>query len=299
MSYQVRRKTQYTEPVAFDVPKKFMSMDNVLVTPAIAQFLLDNHNKLNRPVKDTRVDQYVLEMLLNRWRNDNGERMIFDAEGNMISGQHRCIAVVKSGVSIRVDMKFGVAVEARDSVDNGAVRSTADIRMLQTHNPDSPFIVKTINGVKKIINRRRTPTSPVLVELLENELTRGIRVALLNKSKSGLGRGPAAGAVTLAAEAYPVKVRALIEELVDLNGKTSTVAASALKQYVWERIAGEKEDVVSSKILYGIWAHLEGKDISYLKTTHHEETVKYFVDRIRNDHAIPTIDLVAKEAVAA
>ena len=62
-------------PLPFEVSKRETSLDKVLITPEMAQYLLDNHNGRNRPVKQTRVDAYTMELKLGKWKY-NGEHPV-------------------------------------------------------------------------------------------------------------------------------------------------------------------------------------------------------------------------------
>lgn len=298
MSYTIRRKLEAAgvipknKTVPFEVLLADAILEGVTITPEIAQFLLDHHNKHNRPVKATRIDQYAMELKLGLWKY-NGERILFDSDGQLLSGQHRLLAIVKSGVSMKVDIKFGLDPGVRDTIDTGAVRSTTDVRRLMTGNPDQAFIVKALNGVKKILNHRRTGTSAVLAEKLESDYSRGLKVATgLVKGRGGLGRGPSAGAIVLAAEAAPMKVKAFLEEVVTAN--PTTTAGRKLCQYVMGDFnnKNDAEDTVASKVLFAIHSHLTGKDFDRLQTSHHEEHVEYFLSIIKGNHALDTLDVV-------
>lgn len=280
----------------FVVPLDCCSMDGVKLTPALAQYLLDHHNGYNRPVKDTRVDQYVMEMQLGKWVN-TGERILFDASGNMVSGQHRCLAVIKSGVTIEVDMKFGLPVEYRDFVDTGCVRSSVDILRL-TGDRDAAYHTKVVNGVKKIINRRRTGTSPSLARALMVDFARGLKVVSgIVKGRSVWGRGPVAGAFILAAEAHPKLVGDLLEALV--NGSVSSDAAKELRRYADSQFSGgvDNEDDIADKVLFGIYKHLKGESMKRLLTSHHDEIVEYFISEI--NHELVVLPVVAPKLVDA
>lgn len=267
------------------------SIDGVLITPAIAQFLLTNHNGRNRPVKQTRVDQYAMELKLEKWKY-NGERILFDKDGQLLSGQHRLLAILKSGVSMLVDLKFGIDPDVRDTIDAGAPRSTKDIRRLVTGDPDSAFKLKALNGVKKILNHRRTGTSAVLAELMENDFSRGLETALATvKNRGGLGRGPAVGAITFVAEAYPIRVRRFVEEVI--SGGANSHAGKKLASYVMNDFNKDREDDIAAKVLFAIDAFLTGNtSFERLQTGRHEELVEKYLAVIKGNHALETIEVI-------
>ena len=191
-----------------------------------------------------------------------------------------------------VDLKFGLDPDVRDTIDTGAVRSATDVRRLVTGNKDQAFINKALNGVKKIINRRRTSTSAILFEMLESDYRRGLAVALaLIKGRFLLGRGPAAGAVVLAAEAFPVKVRSFLEELRALS--PSSTAGKELLRYITNGFNGDNEDDIADKVLFAIYAHLTNKTgFVRLQTGHHDEIVEFFLDNIKRNHDLETLSVI-------
>lgn len=77
------------------------------ITPAIAEEILTRHNNRiakgefrQRAVSDKRVDQYALEMKRGHWVV-NSSGIAFDENGDIVNGQHRLWAIVKSGVTVR------------------------------------------------------------------------------------------------------------------------------------------------------------------------------------------------------
>lgn len=291
-AFQIRRASNTTEPSPiFTVPLTPCSVDDVLITPEIAAYLLKNHNANNRPVKETRVDQYATSMKLGLWRNV-GERGLFDVKGNIISLQHRLLACVKSGVSIRLDLKFGLPEDAREVEGGGCARTAADQIRGATGDADAAFKVKVTNGLKKILNHRRTGTDGATSLAMFNDFSRGLAVILATiKGKSQLGRGPAAGALMLAAEAFPNKTRDFIESIQ--RGACTTTAAQALNAYLVDTFGGDKEDAIASKVLYAVYTHLTNKEIKRLTVTKHDEAVDYFVEAITRNHPIKTLGAIA------
>lgn len=70
----------------------------VLITPDVAADMLSRNTDNFRPPDHRRVDAYSKEMAARRWES-NGETIKFK-NGILIDGQHRLLAIIKSGVSI-------------------------------------------------------------------------------------------------------------------------------------------------------------------------------------------------------
>lgn len=96
----------------------------VHVTPALANFIL-NYNPSNRNIKETKLSHYASDMKDGKW-TFNGESVIISNTGQVNDGQHRMLAVIKSGVSCDFMFVFGVSRESRMTVDQGAARGAGD-----------------------------------------------------------------------------------------------------------------------------------------------------------------------------
>lgn len=94
------------------------------VTPGIAaEFLLRNHN--NRPVKDSRVAQFADMMSRGEWPY-TGEAIKFDTNGDLLDGQHRLLAIVRSGVVLKMHVIYGLPREHQLYMDLGTKRTAGD-----------------------------------------------------------------------------------------------------------------------------------------------------------------------------
>lgn len=94
------------------------------ITPDTAREYLSKNTK-NRTVKELRIVRYARDMEAGKWL-DTGEAIKFDRHGNMIDGQNRCHAIIRSGVSVEIRVVRGLDPEAQEVMDAGAPRSAAD-----------------------------------------------------------------------------------------------------------------------------------------------------------------------------
>jgi hypothetical protein len=97
----------------------------ITLSPGMAESLLTRQIH-NRPKCRARVAQYVNEIKDGRW-GINGQGIIISAGGRMIDGQHRCYAVIESGISIKTMLVKGVSESAFDIIDQGRARGVADV----------------------------------------------------------------------------------------------------------------------------------------------------------------------------
>jgi hypothetical protein len=89
------------------------------------------HNKGNRPIRQSVVDSLANEMLEGRWICD-GDPIRFDINGNQLNGQHRCHAVVladkvRLGISVPVLVVRGLDPRAMMSMDTNLKRTSGDV----------------------------------------------------------------------------------------------------------------------------------------------------------------------------
>lgn len=103
----------------------------VTVTPKLAGEWLAA-NKKNRNIAQNTVDLYARDMAANEW-HFTGEPIKFDANGDLIDGQHRLMAVLRSGKTISFLVVRGLVGSAQDFMDSGKKRSAADMLQLRGH----------------------------------------------------------------------------------------------------------------------------------------------------------------------
>lgn len=119
-------------------PPEFKEVD---LTPALAQQLLDNMQK-NRPVKWAKVNAYYRDMVAGRFNGLNGETICIDWNNQMYQGQHRCLAVIKAQLTVRVVIGYGFDPESARTVDQGARRSIGDNLAMEGYK-HSPILQST------------------------------------------------------------------------------------------------------------------------------------------------------------
>lgn len=96
----------------------------VKLTPELAGLLLAR-NPHNRKINLRTVENYAYEMTGGRWAF-NGEPLIVSDTGELNDGQHRCQAVIESGVSIDALLVIGVPRDTRTTLDQGRARTVGD-----------------------------------------------------------------------------------------------------------------------------------------------------------------------------
>lgn len=97
---------------------------HLMLTPALAKEFLERQRK-NRPYRANRVLHYRNKMRADDW-GFTGQPLIFNQYGQMMDGQHRCLAVIAENIEIEVLVVIGIDDAAFRYLDQGATRSGGD-----------------------------------------------------------------------------------------------------------------------------------------------------------------------------
>jgi hypothetical protein len=106
-----------------------MKVETMKVTPAIAERWLTS-NTHNRNIRLAAVNAYAADMEAGRWL-PSGDAIRFAADGTLLDGQHRLLAIVQSGVTISAVVISGLAPETQEVMDGGTKRTLADVLALR------------------------------------------------------------------------------------------------------------------------------------------------------------------------
>jgi len=87
----------------------------VEITPSIAAATLE-YSGLNRRLNPMRVNNFAEDMQRGRWKLTH-QGIALDENGFLIDGQHRLQAIVKSGVTIKMNVTKGVSSDSMLAID--------------------------------------------------------------------------------------------------------------------------------------------------------------------------------------
>jgi hypothetical protein len=139
---------------------KELKYDIVTITPEIAEEML-THNSCNRGVSGQLVKKYADDMMSGNW-DLTPQPIVFDKEGVLMDGQHRLMAVVRSGLSNRFVVCTGAPLTY--NIDVGRKRTILNqLQMKASVVP--PELLKTfiLSVVRyylyKNVDHTRTPTT--------------------------------------------------------------------------------------------------------------------------------------------
>jgi|3_EtaG_2_1085321.scaffolds.fasta_scaffold30377_2 hypothetical protein len=104
---------------------RFKSGSVVRVTPKLAEKWLGK-NTHNRRVRARYVQDLARDMTAGKWVF-NGDSIRFAKDGALMDGQHRLMAIVESGVTVKCHVVYGLDYAVMPSIDTGRVRTAADM----------------------------------------------------------------------------------------------------------------------------------------------------------------------------
>jgi len=117
----------------------------VLVTPEIAELWLAQSEFRNRSINEKNVAAQTRDMANGRWE-DTGETVKFDHRGNLVDGQHRLKAIIRSGISAELLVVRSLSDAAVAVIDAGQKRTPAHRLEMQ-----GVSYATTVAGATKII----------------------------------------------------------------------------------------------------------------------------------------------------
>lgn len=235
------------------------------VTPETASRWLKN-NFRNRPVSDGVVAAYAADMAQGVWMPTH-QGIAFNDRDELIDGQHRLMAVVKSRKTVRMMVTFGLkskiegsAMTTMDCVDRGRTRSVADQLKIQHGYKNGTQIAQVASALAgfchESIRRPSVDATLKIYELFKVEMD----YVIANRSKlPGLrSAGVLAGFVfALAAQPEAIAKRSVATMFVSLvwgddvrEGRK--LAAYPAVQQLHAFLTGEKGSMLIASMNRGV-----------------------------------------------
>ncbi len=146
------------QPVAAERGLRSQWMD---VTPELAKLWLGN-NFRNRPISEDVIAAYARDMTNGVWVPTH-QGVAFNDRDELIDGQHRLHAIIRSGKTVRMMVTFGLPskiegseMTTMDAVDRGRTRSVADQLKIQHGLKDSSAIAMICASLGALCYGHRT-----------------------------------------------------------------------------------------------------------------------------------------------
>lgn len=132
-----------------------------LITPAVAQEML-KRNERNRPINWKAVEKYAEIMRAGKWEL-HAQGIVLDEHGNILTGQKRLWAVVKSGVNVYFRVSRGNPASSATLLDRGTPQTARDLAARNTERKHSP----TESSIARAIALLRGKNRPSVDDLAD------------------------------------------------------------------------------------------------------------------------------------
>lgn len=134
-----------------------MQMNRMVVTPEMATQWLRDQNTVNRPVSMASVTKYAADMAQGQWRDTHQNAIAFFEDGVLADGQHRLMAVVRSGLAVQMYVAFGLSRSDAMAIDQGRTRSASDALKISGMISEHGHISYAVAMVR-LVNSAERPT---------------------------------------------------------------------------------------------------------------------------------------------
>jgi len=169
MAKKKRRSKKRNAPVGRVAKLLEERPHTIKLTQTLAYEILECQTGMQRKLNRARVDRYAAMMTEGRWRF-NGDAIRFAENGKLIDGQHRCMAVFESGITIKVILATGLKESCYHTIDvQGKSRTFAD--SLQHDGYQNCFVLASATSLLWQYNKGSIATGkyyqPSFEQLLE------------------------------------------------------------------------------------------------------------------------------------
>jgi hypothetical protein len=163
MNGRALRRALEADPLLVNAPITQIISTTELVTPELAKEWLRSNTR-NRPVNWNKVSEYAAAMVAGKWRlHDQG--IMFDTNGQLITGQTRLWAIVTSGLNVYLRVSRGNPPEAAVLVDRGVPQSARDLASRQSGRAHSPTEASLARAIAALLGTLR-PSKDELADVL-------------------------------------------------------------------------------------------------------------------------------------
>lgn len=178
------------------------------ITPARAhEFLSRNTSNIRKPHPPT-VAKYARMMSAGEWHL-TGEAIIFDWNDVLVTGQHRCLAIIKSGVTIRTAVMRGVDPDSR-MVEGTGKPYGASIKFTQYGVENASTAASMARWIKALARENPTNGESLAIspqELYDTYLEHPLIARFASKATlRRLMQAPCVAVLVLAAEMHGTEV---------------------------------------------------------------------------------------------
>lgn len=215
----------------------------VMLTVELAAALL-KLNTHNRKIKPIVLRRYCVDVERGNWKLTASGIGVSES-GKLIDGQHRCEAVVATGVAIPVVIVFGLKDDSQIKVDRHARRSNLDVFSLAglTHDTveiqTAVFLAKLSDtGMSQPGSKSGAPSDEDVMAAYHTHKEAIIWASAWSAHEKGFSRIGIVAGLVYYYEAHREKAVAFSARLKDGSGMTRDDPAFRLREWILHGIPG-------------------------------------------------------------
>lgn len=244
------------------------------VTPAIAAEYLAK-NRRNRTVKQSRVDHYAALMLSGEWDYADSDICVGE-DGDLYNGQHRLMAVVRSGMTVRMAFKLGMPSRSRQYMDGNEPRNAVDVCYIETgdrHGRTTAAVYTAIHFLKtkgNIANNDRVDWRILDAQHREHGPDLAAVIGAMKDNNRRFMNAAVICVLVIAYRVEPEKTLEFCRKLVtgaDLPAKSPILALRnfILEEFPKGRADASGRDALCSRTFSAVDAYVRGRDRNFVK----------------------------------
>jgi hypothetical protein len=142
-------KTKHEEVLGFNPTSKIKDVFKIMMTPYMAQYILDHLNYSNRKMVDGQIAAIRRSAAEVGWLWDGGA-CVFTTNGNIIEFQHRLKVIVERGETVEVIVVTGVDPEVFTQAAPAKNRTITDV----VNKVDKSATSEEVTVLRQLIKRR-------------------------------------------------------------------------------------------------------------------------------------------------
>jgi hypothetical protein len=243
----------------------------VQLTPELAREYLAANTQNYRQVNEAGAQQLANAMRRGEFNSQvpSNDAITFSDDGILTNGQHRCIAVVRSGVTIPVIVMHGGSVDMADVIDTGMKRPAGSV--LKHHGyDDATNLASTVRAYALVMNgyQQNRLTTPQIIGFVEKHHTALHRAVQAGRGvgQVGIPRASAAGVHFAASQVDLEEADELFARIADGEGLYAGSPALTLRRRMQQLTRGRTDRTYVTALLIKTWnAWHKRQNLSVLK----------------------------------
>lgn len=209
------------------------------ITPQWASRILETRNPVNRNVAEAVVDAYASDMAAGHWLLTH-QGLAFNDSGDLIDGQHRLHAVIKSGKTVKMMVTMGIpsiqnngiSLNTMDAVDRHRQRSIGQqLSMAYGWTNGTRVAAVARNMAVFCTNSNIKMTVPQTVEILNKSGDAVRRIMKTMRTNCTRWNSKVASACSLYASKFPGKAEGFMQTYISSIGWAEGCAQKALDSW--------------------------------------------------------------------